>query len=341
MDRLKSILIAVDFSPCSADAFRQAARIAHWNGDAGASLTAVHVIALPSYVPTPHPFIPFELPMQADFVPEARRRWERFAPDCETKARGAFDIEIGSPRERILERVLRDKPDLLVLGSHSVLDADKGIGPTAAALVQRAATKVLLVREGHAGAFRNVVACIDFTDTSRLALEQAIRVAAQDDAVLHILHIYDDPWYGLGPPDAIKANMPGFRADYKRAIEDRLRSFCTPLAHEINALKAIFHGLEVDGTGGGRASGQGHGIVAFVKREGCDLAVLGTRAKWNFRDFFWGSTAERVVRSAPCSILAIKPTPPPGFEQPETAGEKDTAEAGTVHGDPGVFRPQF
>ncbi len=321
MDRLKSILVAVDFSPCSADAFRQAARIAAWNGGGGVSLLAMHVVALPSYVPTPHPFIPFDLPTQADFVPEARRRWEGFAPSCEAKAAGVnvtFDIEIGSPRERILERVLHDKPDLLVLGSHSVLDADKGIGPTAAALVQRAATKVLLVREGHAGAFRNVVACIDFTDTSQLALEQAIRVAAQDDAVLHILHVYDDPWYGLGPPDAIKANMPEFRAQYKRAIEDRLRSFCEPLVHEINALKAVFHGIEVDGTGGGRASGQGHGIVAFVKRERCHLAVLGTRAKWNVRDFIWGSTAERVVRSAPCSILAVKPPPPLGSEQPAT-----------------------
>jgi nucleotide-binding universal stress UspA family protein len=318
MDRLKAILVAVDFSPCSADAFRQAARIAAWNR---ASLSALHVIALPSYVPTPHPFIPFDLPTQADFVPEARERWQRFVPDCEARAAVTFDIEIGSPREQVLERIRRDKPDLLVLGSHSVLDAEKGIGPTAAALVQRAATKVLLVREGHAGAFKNVVACIDLTpphDTSRLALEQAIRVATQDDAVLHILHVYDDPWYGLGPPDAIRANMPGFRAQYKRAIEDRLRSFCEPLAHEINALKAICHGLEVDGTGGGRASGQGHGIVAFVKREGCDLAVLGTRAKWNFRDFFWGSTAERVVRSAPCSILTVKP---PGFAQPDGSGE--------------------
>jgi len=331
MDRLKSILVAVDFSPCSADAFKQAARIAAWDRGAGRSLAALHVIALPTYVPTPHPFIPFDLPMQADFVPEAKQHWARFALDCKAKATVVLDIEIGSPREQILERVRRDKPDLLVLGSHSVLDAQKSIGPTAAALVQRAETTVLLVREGHAGPFKTVVACIDFTDTSRLALEQAVRVAVEDDAMLHILNVYEDPWYGLGPPDAINSTMPDFKARYKRAIEDRLREFCAPLAHEIKAPKAVFHGLESKWRGGG----YGHAIVAFVKGEGCDLAVLGTRAKWNLRDFFWGTTAERVVREARCSILAIQPARPEGIEQAEpTPSESSTK-------DPGTARPSF
>jgi len=302
MDRLKSILVAVDFSPCSADAFAQAARIAEWNR---ASLAVLHVVALPSSVPTPHPLIPFDLPTQSDFVPEARQQWEQFARESPAKPTVAFDIEVGSPRERLMERVRRDKPDLLVMGSHGGHNSPKDVGPTAAACVQQADTKVLLVRAGHAGPFKAVVACIDFTDTSRRALEQAIRVASQDGGVLHILSVYDDPWYGLRPPAGIAANIPDFKAQYKRAIEDRLRTFCEPQVHEINALKAQFHCIESEWRGGG----YGHAIVGFVKHAGCDLTVLGTRAKWNFRDLFWGTTAERVVRSAPCSILAIKPAP--------------------------------
>jgi len=316
MDRLKTVLVAVDFSPCSADAFRQAARVAAWTGDGRASLAAMHVVAMPSYMPTPHALLPFDLPMQADFVTEARRQWEQFAPECAAKPAAAFDIEIGSPRERILERVRRDKPDLLVMGSHSSLDAAKNIGATAAACVQGAESKVLLVRKGHAGPFKTVVACIDFTDTSRRALEQAIRVAARDDAALHILHAFDDPWFGEDLPARIGDNMPDFRPQYKRAVEDRLRSFCEPHAHEISALKAVFHCIESEW----RVGGYGHSIVALLKRVGGNvpagdagdvdrgnLAVLGTRAKWNLRDFFWGTTAEHVIRSAPCSILAIKP----------------------------------
>ena len=43
MDRLKTILTAIDFSPCSSDAFRQAARIAAWQG---AELLRVHDVAV-------------------------------------------------------------------------------------------------------------------------------------------------------------------------------------------------------------------------------------------------------------------------------------------------------
>jgi nucleotide-binding universal stress UspA family protein len=46
MDQLASILVAVDFSTCSAAAFQQAARIAAWNQ---ASLAAMHVVPMPAY----------------------------------------------------------------------------------------------------------------------------------------------------------------------------------------------------------------------------------------------------------------------------------------------------
>jgi nucleotide-binding universal stress UspA family protein len=59
--------------------------------------------------------------------------------------------------------------------------------------------------------------------------------------------------------------------------------------------------------------GYGAGITEFVKQVNGDLVVLGTRGRTNLRDMLLGSTAERVVRDAPCSILAVKPE---GFEHP-------------------------
>ena len=74
--------------------------------------------------------------------------------------------------------------------------------------MQRAQTKVLVVREAASEPFRSVVACIDFTEVSKFALEQAIRIAAQDSAALTILHVYADPWGGWGPPTTVKNNLP-------------------------------------------------------------------------------------------------------------------------------------
>lgn len=297
MDRLTKILVAVDFSPCSVDAFREAARIASWSR---ASLAAIHVVDASLYASIPpDPLLPVGL-----LVEEARGRWESFAPDCKARAVTPLTIEVGRPRDLIVERVRLDKPDLLVIGAHSDLDAHRAIGGNAAACVQHAETKVLVIRESQAGPFKSIVACVDFSETSGAALEQAIRVAAQDDAALHILHVYTDPWRGRSARAQVSADLPTFRRTHQRAVEDHLRRFCEPMTHEIGALRAEYHAM--------LSSSHGEGIIAFVQRHGCDLSVLGTRATWNLRDFLWGSTAERVVRECPSSVLTVKPV---GFGQ--------------------------
>lgn len=296
MDQLQSIHVAVDFSRCSADAFRQAARMAAWNN---ATLAATHVVDVPAYVTIPEPAFPVGFLLTDELTAEAKFSWENFANDCPGKARASFSIEVGSPRTWILKIVQRDRPDLLVVGAHGAENADRALGPTSSACVQRAATKVLVVRENQSHAFKSVVACIDFSDASRMALEQAIRVAALDDAVLHVLHVYSDPWRGREAPAELKNNMPDFAERYRAAAVERLRDFCRPLAHEMNALKAIFHAES--------CKSHGDGIVRYIRRQGGDLAVLGTRGTWNLHDAFWGSTAERVVRECPCCVLAVRP----------------------------------
>ncbi|MCC6678933.1 MAG: universal stress protein [Phycisphaerales bacterium] len=300
MDSLKSILVAVDFSPCSASALKAAARIADCNR---ATLRAVHVVALPTFEPAPHPLFPFPLPTQTNFVSDAQESWARLLTDSGLRSEVTCAIELGHPRDVILEVAARIGADLLVLGAHGTHDAHKGVGPIAAACAQRAKARVLLIREDHSGPFRSAVACVDFTDTSKLALQEVIRAAAQDGAALCALHVYDDPWHGMKPPVEVSLNMPDFKNEYRRRIEDRLREFCAPFAHELNALKSTYHCVESQWRGGG----YGHAIVRFVREQRCDLAILGTRDRWNIRDMVFGSTAERVVREAPCSVLAVKP----------------------------------
>lgn len=302
MESRSLILVAVDFSPCSAAAFREAKRLAAW---LGASVTALHVVTpIPPMVPDAIGLGSFAIPLPTDdqLIARARRRWTEFAEACGGAGEARFTIEIGSPRDQVMEAVRREQPRMLLVGAFGTSDAHLGIGTTAAACAQRAATQVMVIRDGSAGPFRSVVACVDFGDTSRLALEEAISVAIGDGSALHILHVYQDPWQGLGPTDDIKRNMPDFAEAYEKAIERRLKEFCEPLAHELGAVKPTIHAVQ--------APGYADGIKAFITAHRCDLAVLGTRGKFNLRDYFWGSTAERVVREALCSVLAVKPRVP-------------------------------
>lgn len=296
----KPILIAVDFSRCSEHALQQGLRIARWNS---APVRVLHVVNVPLMDPMPPPILPLNLPTIDILIEDARERWQEFAPDIPGKAEARFEALVGSPRTQILDFARAIGAEMLVMGVFGPAGSKGGLGSVSGACVRKADCEVLLVREGATGAYRSVAACIDFSEGSRAALDRAVRVAAQDGAALHILHVYDDPWHGLSAPDVIRENMPEFRASLNQAVEARMREFCAPLQHELGGLKAQFHAAQSDPKWGSH----GRGIARFLSDHSIDLAVLATRSTWNVRDMVIGSTADRVLRDAPCSLLAVKP----------------------------------
>ncbi|MBI1784146.1 universal stress protein, partial [Candidatus Sumerlaeota bacterium] len=47
-------------------------------------------------------------------------------------------------------------------------------------------------------------------------------------------------------------------------------------------------------------------IIAVAKRENADLIIMGTHGLGAFKHLLLGSTAERVVRKAPCPVLTVR-----------------------------------
>lgn len=291
MDRVNSIIVGIDFTPGSEAALAQAVRIAAWNR---AALHAVHVIETIVAMEMQEALTPYVAEIEKGLVAEARALWDKFGNDVPGKSGIDFAVAINSPVIELTKRVRERKADLLVLGAHGVASG-KSPGILATQCVRRVPTRVLLVREAHTGPFKNVVACLDFSETSRSAVSAAVRIAAQDGAALHILHVFTPPWRRLTAPPA----RPEVVAAYREALLGQVKGFCQTGTAEMEWSRAKFELVE--------ASGHGAGIVEFVKTSGADLVVMGTRGKTNLRDVLIGSTAERVLRDAPCAILAIKP----------------------------------
>jgi nucleotide-binding universal stress UspA family protein len=48
-------------------------------------------------------------------------------------------------------------------------------------------------------------------------------------------------------------------------------------------------------------------LVGWAREHPCDLIVLGTHGRSGLKRFVLGSVAEKVVRTAPCSVMVARP----------------------------------
>jgi nucleotide-binding universal stress UspA family protein len=85
-------------------------------------------------------------------------------------------------------------------------------------------------------------------------------------------------------------------AEQVPAIEARLRQICSRHAasQRIGVTARVVVGTPYDR------------IVEMAKSENADLIVIATHGYTGLKHFYMGSTAERVVRHAPCPVLVVR-----------------------------------
>ena len=133
----------------------------------------------------------------------------------------------------------------------------------------------------------------DFSDGARRALEVATRIAILHRAELVIVHAWELPVYAGGYVIAADV-MQSMADDGKRLLDE-----ATALAGDLGAPKVSSRYV----TGPAWRA-----VVDIVTEDTAfDLVVMGTHGRTGLRRVLLGSIAEKVVRLAPCSVLAVHP----------------------------------
>ena len=295
MNSLKNILVAIDFGRASEAALAQALRMAAWNR---ATVHAVHVVDTGVVLEAQEVLSGLQEQIQKALEADAMDRWNTFLPSHPGRSDCRFHIVVNNPRYAVLQLIDDLKADLLVMGVRSDDEGGKGPGPLATTCIENASCPVLLAGENHPNAFKRVLACVDFSKTSMRALEAAARVALQDSAALHVLHVYRAPWRDSRLA-VIQGLNPARQAAIVAELRAKLQKACDTLGEEFKYLKPTVEIVE--------HQSHGRGIVDYARRIDADLVARGTRGRTNLRDVLLGSTAERVIRSAGRSVLAVRP----------------------------------
>lgn len=145
--------------------------------------------------------------------------------------------------------------------------------------------------------FDNIVVAVDSSDTSEQALQEAIKLAEDQQAKLHIIHVADEQF----------VDYSGLGVDYKD-YEASIKKTGQKILNEA-AAKARQSHIEFDThlvelkLSEGRIEQK---IVEAAKSAQADLLILGTHGRRGFNHLLLGSVAEGIVRISPIPALLIR-----------------------------------
>jgi nucleotide-binding universal stress UspA family protein len=189
--------------------------------------------------------------------------------------------------------------DLIVLGTHGRRGPGRlFLGSVAEEVVRRAPCPVVTVREREgaapAGRIERLLVPVDFSDPSREALRVARDLAVRLRGRLDLLHVVEQVvlpgFYIPGAPGVFPQNLEALQGSAEAELRREAEALGEPrVPVSTRVLTAA----------------PAYGIVEQAESLGSDLIVMATRGLAGVERLLLGSTAERVVRMAPCPVLTV------------------------------------
>ncbi|MFN0158591.1 MAG: universal stress protein [Bacteroidota bacterium] len=136
---------------------------------------------------------------------------------------------------------------------------------------------------------------MDFSAHSKNALKYAISMAEQFNAALYLVYIVEPTVY---PADL------GFGQVVIPGIEDELREKGAAELQEL--IENEIHG-RVKASSSVRTGKPHQEILVEAKEKKIDLIIIATHGHTGVENMLFGSTAARVIRTAICPVLTIRP----------------------------------
>jgi universal stress protein A len=141
---------------------------------------------------------------------------------------------------------------------------------------------------------KRILVPVDFSPLSKKALQYAIRLAQEFHAEVKLLHVIEPEvppafdGFMIAPPIISNGSGVSYAHRLKRLANSAQTAGSARVAY------AVTTGLPA------------HEIVEAAKTADVDLIVIATHGYTGWKHFCIGSTAERVVRAAPCPVLVVR-----------------------------------
>lgn len=141
---------------------------------------------------------------------------------------------------------------------------------------------------------KKILCPTDFSAGSQQAIRTAIRIASESNAELVLAHAWFVPPVMYAGEYVFPATTLGqMTEDAQRALDEAVKAATAAGAKRVS-------GQMLSGAPSAK-------LVGLLETQGFDLCVMATQGHTGLARIMLGSVAEKVVRHAPCSVLAVRP----------------------------------
>jgi nucleotide-binding universal stress UspA family protein len=279
----QTIVVAIDFSPHSMRALKEALSIARCFGS---ELLLVHAATLPAYGTEPIPAECFDV--QLDVARAGMAGLIADEPELQNFSHREF-IAYAGAADLVQQVVAENKADLVVAGSHGARGVELlALGSVAESILRDVSCPVLIVgphctMEAHP--FRSILFATDLEVTGLRSAQFASALAERFHSPLTMLHV-------------IEKKLP--------------KSESHPELLEEHARRELFHLLPEDLSTYTTATvrvehGKAAEVIPYVACSShASLIVTGFGPNSSLADHSLWSTLSHVIRQAPCPVLSVR-----------------------------------
>jgi nucleotide-binding universal stress UspA family protein len=296
------ILSPIDFSDMSRVAVHYAAALARRYR---AAITALHVLPPPMVpvLPGPEPILyPPLLFSQEDIERFTTETLQFVRAEAGSGVHVDARVVIGDVAHEVVEHVRILPADFVVIGTHGRGGFERFmLGSVAERVVRKAPAPVLTVPPRAPDALpaapiriTSILCAVDFSPASCRALQYAASIVDEAGSELTVLHVLELPRMIYEPVEVGGPGLADFEVQAREAAEREL--------HRVVAarVKTQAHVTEIVTTGKPYKE-----ILRVALERRTDLISIGVHGSGEGLHAF-GSTANHVVRQAPCPVLSLK-----------------------------------
>jgi len=144
-------------------------------------------------------------------------------------------------------------------------------------------------------ALKKIILATDFSENAEHAMSYARDLASTFGAEIDLVHVHQPPVYtGAFAYGAIEM-PPDFAEETRRLLSARLQEQRDKLGSGIEVKTTLKEGVPFKE------------LIHHAAENDVDMIIMSTHGHTGLKHVLLGSTAERVVREAPCPVLTVRP----------------------------------